>query len=423
MGFYPHWIKLMRGCISSVQYRVLLNGQPHGLITPQRGLRQGDPLSPYLFIMCTEALISNIKKAEWVKQLTGMKVARACPAISHLLFADDSLFLFKAELSQCQVFQDILLKYGEATGQVINLSKSSLTFGKNTCPSLKAQIKSKLGIYSEGGAGSYLGLPECFSGSKVEMLAYIQDKMKGRMSGWYSRFLSQAGKEVILKSVAMAMPIYAMTCFKLPKTTCKNLSSAMAAFWWRVSEDKGKIHWLSWDNLCVSKELGGMGFKDIELFNQALLGKQAWRILTDQHSLLSSFLNICYFPNGSFLYTTLGNRPSYAWHSIIHGRHLLAKGLRHMVGDGCSLPVWSTPWLVDGEKMCILSMKNINLKVSDLLLPNSHLSDLQKLESLFYKQDINIILQIKPVVSSQDFFCWNHSRSGEYSVNTGYWLA
>ena len=92
MDFDPHWIKLMRRYISSVQYRVLLNGQPHGLITPQRGLRQGDPLSPYLFIMCSEALNSNIKKAERMKQLTGMKVARACPAISHLLFADDCLF-------------------------------------------------------------------------------------------------------------------------------------------------------------------------------------------------------------------------------------------------------------------------------------------------------------------------------------------
>ena len=79
MGFDPHWIKLMRECISLVQYRVLLNGQPRGLIIPNRGLRQGDPLSPYLIIMCTKALITNIKKAEREKQITGMKVTRACP--------------------------------------------------------------------------------------------------------------------------------------------------------------------------------------------------------------------------------------------------------------------------------------------------------------------------------------------------------
>ena len=75
MGFDYHWIQLMMECISLVQYRVLLNGQPKGHIIPQRGLRQGDPLSLYLFIMCTEALVANIKKAERNKQLTGLKVA------------------------------------------------------------------------------------------------------------------------------------------------------------------------------------------------------------------------------------------------------------------------------------------------------------------------------------------------------------
>ena len=82
-------------CISPVQYKVLINGQPKGHIIPNRGLRQGDPLSPYLFILCTEALIANIRKKEEEKLLTGLKIARGSPAISHLLFAEDSLFSAK----------------------------------------------------------------------------------------------------------------------------------------------------------------------------------------------------------------------------------------------------------------------------------------------------------------------------------------
>lgn len=83
---------MMKCIFSSVQYRVLLNVHPRGNIIPHRGLRQGDPLSPYLFIMCTDALIANVKKTEKEKQLTGMKVARACSTISHMLFAEEILF-------------------------------------------------------------------------------------------------------------------------------------------------------------------------------------------------------------------------------------------------------------------------------------------------------------------------------------------
>ena len=154
MGFDPRWINIMLECISSVQYRVLLNGQPRGFITPQRGLRQGDPLSPYLFIMCTEALIVNIKKAERVKQLTGLKVARACPAISHLLFADDSLFFCKANKEECQTIFRILKEYETVSGQQINFQKSSIQFGHKIEESSRQELRYILGIQNIGGMES-----------------------------------------------------------------------------------------------------------------------------------------------------------------------------------------------------------------------------------------------------------------------------
>ena len=154
MGFDPRWINLMLEFISSVQYRVLLSGQPRGLINPQRGLRQGDHLSPYLFIMFTEALIVNIKTAERVKQLTGLKVARACPAISHLLFADDSLFFCKANKEECQTIIRILKEYEAVSGQQIDFQKSSIQFGHKIEEDSRQELRDILGIQNIGGMGT-----------------------------------------------------------------------------------------------------------------------------------------------------------------------------------------------------------------------------------------------------------------------------
>ena len=97
MGFSEIWIDWIIRCITSVKYKVLMNGEPRGNIVPGRGLRQGDPLSPFIFILRTEALISLLNHAENQWMITGMRVARTSPSVSHLLFTDDSLFFCKAE--------------------------------------------------------------------------------------------------------------------------------------------------------------------------------------------------------------------------------------------------------------------------------------------------------------------------------------
>ncbi|KAL6223151.1 hypothetical protein ACLB2K_006541 [Fragaria x ananassa] len=145
MGFRERWISLMIDCISTASYSVNCNGEPKGFIYPQRGLQQGDPLSPYLFLICAKGLSALLRKEEETGGIQGVKVANGAPPINHLLFADDSLIFGDATMSECKRLKEILSIYEAASGQKINYAKSAISFSPSTSEEEKILLSNENG--------------------------------------------------------------------------------------------------------------------------------------------------------------------------------------------------------------------------------------------------------------------------------------
>ena len=115
MGFHEKWISMIMHCITTVTYSILINGVAHGSVIPTRGLRQGNSLSLYLFLLCADGFLSLINEATRNQMMSGISICRGCPMVTHLFFADDSLLLCKASTQECQKLNDILQLYEAAS--------------------------------------------------------------------------------------------------------------------------------------------------------------------------------------------------------------------------------------------------------------------------------------------------------------------
>ena len=271
LGFDRRGIDLINSCISTMSFSILLNGAPHGLIHPQRGLRQGDPLSPYLFLLCAEGLHAIIQQAADSGSITGVSLCRAGPKVTHLLFADNSLLFCRANNQECNTILDLLEKYERASGQRINREKTQLFFSSNTNQQVQNSIKGRFGVSVSHQFEKYLGLPSFVGRGKKQSFSFIRERIWQKIQGWKEKLLSQAGREVLIKSILQALPTFTMNCFKLPRSLCKDIESLIRKFWWGYRGDQRKTHWLAWNKLCLPKSQGGLGFRDIENFNLALL--------------------------------------------------------------------------------------------------------------------------------------------------------
>ncbi|XP_057426337.1 uncharacterized protein LOC130719745 [Lotus japonicus] len=366
MGFPTHWVTLIMNCVSSVDFSIMLNGNPQPVFSPLRGLRQGDPLSPYLFILCGEVFSALIQRSIYVSSLHGIKIAKYAPVFSHLLFADDGIIFAKATNQEAEVVKTILTTYERASRQMINLDKSMLLVSRNVPQNRLYELKQLLGVKAVESFDRYLGLPTIFE-----------------------------------------------------------LESMISRFYWGGNVSKRGIHWSSWSKLCRSKCDGGLGFRDLHAFNMALVAKNWWRIYSHPESLFAQIFKGVYFPHGSMLKAKKGWLPSYAWSSIWSTKWTFETGARWKIGNGQMVDVRHDNWLPHGTPIIYSEdlLLDLNITyVSDLLLNSGKEWNRELVEHVFCP---NTALQITSLPLSMhggvnDSLFWPGAPDGLYSSKLGY---
>ncbi|XP_040255222.1 uncharacterized mitochondrial protein AtMg00310-like [Aegilops tauschii subsp. strangulata] len=229
---------------------------------------------------------------------------------------------------------------------------------------------------------------------------------------------------MLVKGVAQAIPIFAMSMFYLTKTFCVELNTMIGRYWWSQQENENKIHWVGWPKLTRSKGKGGLGFRDIHDFNIAMLAHQVWRLIQQPESLCAQLMKAKYYPNCTVLEVVLSANMSYAWRTITHGIDLVKKGVIWRVGDGQNIHTWDDPWIPRAWSRKVVTPRGGNLltRVSELIDPTTGRWDEELIRDMFWEEDATLILQIPLRDGTEDFMAWHFDNKGVFSVRQAYKL-
>lgn len=420
-------IELIMSCVTSVSTAVLFNGGCLDSFSPSRGIRQGDPLSPYLFIMCMEYLGFLIDKKCTAKLWNPIKASRSDPAFSHLFFADDLVLFANADVKNCNVINDALQEFCAKSGQKVSASKTRVFFSPNVDSDLKDNLTNLLGFESTTNLGKYLGFPLNHTGTRKHDFVFVLDRVKKKLAGWKANLLSMAGRMVLVQASSSAIPSYVMQNAFLPRKILDGIDRVNRNFLWGSNDHVRKMHWVNWDAVTNPKDSGGLGLQSAKGRNTALLAKLNWRFHSEKSSMWAKVLKFKYCTQQRITSRNSARLPSSStWKGLKKGEDIFRQGIRWIPGHNSSLSFWNDCWL-DPEPIRSMiqgpfTQEASNITINDAVGPFGWNWAAIPFD---LPPEIKEVIQAVPtplVAKNEDRMAWRHSAKGGFDMNSAYLL-
>ncbi|GJS93017.1 RNA-directed DNA polymerase, eukaryota [Tanacetum coccineum] len=428
-GFGERWRTWIQSCLRSSRGSILVNGSPTEEFQFFRGLKQGDPLSPFLFILIMESLHISFQRVVDAGLFTGIKI-NSMVNLSHLFYADDAIFLGQWSELNIDSLVRVLDCFFRASGLRINMCKSKI-MGVNVEDGMVKNAASKLGCLVLKTPFTYLGTKVGGNMSRKQAWKEVVDKVLSRLSRWKMKLLSIGGRLTLLKSVLGSMPIFHMSIFKVPSSILKSLESIRSRFFNGQDPKSNKASWVKWNKVLTPKDKGGLGVSSLFALNRGLMLKWVWRFYSQKCSLWTKVIKAIYGEDGNLNKDVSGGVRT-CWTSIVHevrvlqGRGInVADYIRLKLGNGENTRFWVDNWYEGGvikelfPRMFALEL-NKNATVSSKLNASSlDNSFRRKARSGIEEMQLNSLAEISrmtTLVPCEDRYVWTLESDGVFSV-------
>ncbi|XP_057419083.1 uncharacterized protein LOC130713326 [Lotus japonicus] len=424
-GFPPRLVDLIMWGVKCPKLSILWNGSKLPSFAPQRGLRQGDPLSPYLFVLCMERLAIQIQKLVTQGTWKPVRITKDGVGISHLFFADDVLLFCQASKEQLQLVNNTLKEFCEASGMKVNLDKSRMLFSKAVDHQRQINLSHIAGISRASDLGKYLGIPLLKGRVTKAHFAFLIGKMSSRLTSWKNNLLNRAGRVCLAKSVLTSIPVHAMQSLWLPDSVCDHLDKLVRKCVWGRGDNARSWNLVSWTELTKPKGRGGLGIRGARANNEALLGKLVHSMLNERDKLWVQCLSTKYLHSGSILVEPQRLGTSYVWRGILKARDAVAQGFGVKLGAGTS-SLWYSNWLGTGtlaSRLPFVHITDTPLTVADVWREGQwNLDVLYTMIPDAIKEEIHGI-PIPTTRTGDEKILWREAPDGRYTTSSAYnWL-